>query len=85
MPLNIKDASTHALARELAAETGESITSAVGIAIRERLERVRRARRGQGRLADRLDAIADHCAALPVLRDLPFDEILGYDERGMPR
>jgi antitoxin VapB len=85
MPPNIKDEITHALARELAAETGESITRAVGIAIRERLDRVRRPRRGQLRLADRLDAIADHCAALPVLRDRPVDEILGYDERGIPR
>jgi hypothetical protein len=30
------------------------------------------------RLADRLDEIADHCAALPVLRDRSIDEILGY-------
>jgi hypothetical protein len=32
------------------------------------------------RLADRLDEIADHCAALPVLRDRSVDGILGYGD-----
>lgn len=86
MPLNIKDPDTHAMARELAAATGESITKAVTVAIRERLQRVRHGRAAKPRrLADRLDEIADHCAGLPVLRDRPIDEILGYDDRGMPR
>ena len=47
VPLNIKDAETQALARELAAATGESITKAVHIAVRERLQKVR-ARRTRG-------------------------------------
>jgi antitoxin VapB len=84
VPLNIKDAETQALARELAAATGESITKAVHIAVRERLQKVRARRTGRRPLADRLDEIARHCAALPVLRDRPVDEILGYDERGLP-
>jgi antitoxin VapB len=84
LPLNIKDADTHALARELAAATGETITKAVRVAIRERLEKVRTRRAARRRLADRLDEIAKHCSALPVLRARPIDEILGYDERGMP-
>jgi antitoxin VapB len=41
MALNIKDGDADRLARELAAETGESITTAVTIAVRERLERLR--------------------------------------------
>jgi antitoxin VapB len=86
MPLNIKDPEAHEMARELAAATGETITRAVTVAISERLRRVRLREAAKRRpLADRLDEIADHCAALPVLRDRPFDEILGYDERGMPR
>lgn len=84
MPLNIKDAETHALARELAAATGETITKAVDIAIRERLQKVRAGRTARRRLADRLDEIAEHCAALPVVRDRSADEILGYDECGVP-
>lgn len=86
MPLNIKDPETHALARDLAAATGETITKAVSVAIKERLERVGRQRGSKQRgLADRLVEIAEHCASLPVLRDRTPDEILGYDERGMPR
>jgi antitoxin VapB len=85
MPLNIKDREAHDLARELAAATGETITRAVTVAISERLRRVRlREAAKRRRLADRLDEIADHCAALPVRRDRSIDEILGYDDRGMP-
>lgn len=86
MPLNIKDPEAHYMARELAAATGETITRAVTVAISERLRRVRLREAAKCRpLADRLDEIADHCAALPVLRDRSIDEILGYDDRGMPR
>ena len=84
MTFNIKDPEADRLARELAAETGESLTGAVTTAVRERLERVR-ARRGVRRLADELDEIAARCAALPVLDDRSADEILGYDEHGLPR
>ena len=44
MSLNIKDAETHELAAALAKATGESMTRAVNLAIRERLERVKRNR-----------------------------------------
>jgi antitoxin VapB len=85
MPLNIKDPEAHDLARELAAATGETITRAVTVAIRERLQKVRRGEAAKPRrLADRLDEIADHCAALRVLSDRSIDHILGYDHRGMP-
>jgi antitoxin VapB len=35
-------------------------------------------------LADELDRIALRCAALPLLDTRSDDEILGYDERGLP-
>jgi antitoxin VapB len=56
----------------------------VRTAIQERLTRVAAQRRGGRRLADRLDDIARHCAALPVQRRRTEDEILGYDDRGLP-
>ena len=40
MPLNIKDADTHALAKRLASLTGESLTKAVKRAIQDRLAQV---------------------------------------------
>jgi antitoxin VapB len=41
MSLNLKNPETARLIRELAAETGESMTEAVTIAVRERLDRIR--------------------------------------------
>ncbi|MHB1501495.1 MAG: type II toxin-antitoxin system VapB family antitoxin [Candidatus Dormibacteria bacterium] len=83
MPLSIKDQKTDRLARELADATGESLTTAVAIALSERLERVRGLPRGQD-LAAELTAIARRCSALPVLDARPEEEILGYDEHGLP-
>jgi antitoxin VapB len=59
-------------------------TEAVTQALRERLERVRRAR-AKRRLADELDEIALHCSVLPVRDQRNADEIIGYDEQGLPR
>jgi antitoxin VapB len=47
-------------------------------------EKLRRDR-VQRRLADELDEIAQHCARLPALDPRTPDEILGYDEHGLPR
>lgn len=84
MPLSIKDPKADRLARELARLTGETITEAVTIALQERLQRVTARRRGRS-LADELDEIARRCAALPVLDTRTPDEIIGYDEHGLPR
>jgi antitoxin VapB len=84
MALNIRNPETEKLADALAKLTGESKTEAVTKALRDRLARVRR-ERSRRRLADELDAIAKHCASLPVLDTRSADEILGYDERGVPR
>jgi hypothetical protein len=37
------------------------------------------------RLVDEINAIADHCSSLPLLADRSPEEILGYDEIGLPR
>ncbi len=84
MALNIRNPETEELADTLAKLTGETKTQAVTKALRDRLERVRRRLSGR-RLADELDEIALHTASLPVLDDRDADEILGYDESGLPR
>jgi antitoxin VapB len=84
MALNIRNAEAEKLAAELARQTGESKTEAVTKALRDRLGRVRR-ERTKRRLADELEEIAEHCANLPVLDARRADEILGYDEVGLPR
>lgn len=83
MPLNIKDPEADTLARELARTTGETITVAVTVAVKERLARLHAGSHPR-RLADELDDIALRCSSLPVLDERPEDEILGYDERGLP-
>jgi antitoxin VapB len=84
MALNIRNEETEQLAEVLAKLTGETKTEAVTQALRDRLARVRR-ERSRRRLADELDEIARHCARLPVLDARTPDEILGYDEHGLPR
>ena len=79
--LNIKNSEAHELARKLAHATGQSMTQAVVGALREALGKVERR---DAPLLDKLEAIAEHCASLPVRDDRSADAILGYDERGMP-
>jgi antitoxin VapB len=81
MVLSIKSAEADELARELARVTGESLTDAIIVALRERLERVRPDRTD---LVERLLAIGDSARALPRLDQRSDNEILGYDEHGLP-
>jgi antitoxin VapB len=83
MALNIRNPETEKLAEVLSKLTGETKTEAVTQALRDRLARLRR-ERAQRRLADELDQIALHCARLPVRDSRTPDEILGYDEHGLP-
>ena len=84
MSLNIKNKEAHRLAEELAKLTGESMTAAVTIAVRERLERVRREQSLS--LADRLLKIGKDCAAhlKQPFRSVDHGDLL-YDQRGLPR
>jgi antitoxin VapB len=82
MPLSIKNEEADRLARELAATTGESITDAVLVALRERLDRERAVHRGG--VGGRLRALSQRGAALPVVDARPPDEILDYDTDGLP-
>ena len=83
MPLNIKDDDTHALAKRLANLTGESMAKAVKRAIQEKLAQVEKMQ-GGAPLADELDRIALYCARLPRRDERSGDEIIGYDESGLP-
>lgn len=70
------------LIRELVAYTGENPTQALVIAVSERLVREKQHR--QRSLAEELLRIGRECAALPVLDARAADEILGYDQNGIP-
>jgi antitoxin VapB len=82
--VSIKNRETERLARELARRTGVSITEAITIALREQLAR-EEGRRNTPSVRDELLAIGRRCAALPDLDARHPDEILGYDELGLPR
>ena len=84
MALNLKNPDVEQLARALAAETGESLTEAVRRALEERLESLRR-RRAHAATYARVEAIQAMVRELPVRDQRSEDEILGYDERGVPR
>ncbi|MGH6909616.1 MAG: type II toxin-antitoxin system VapB family antitoxin [Phenylobacterium sp.] len=82
MALNIKDAETDRLVRQLADVTGLRITDAVRSAVAEKLARELR-RRDRGSL-DRVRAIVRAYQAKPVVDPRQPEEML-YDEQGLPR
>ena len=81
--LNIKNLEAHRLARELAEATGESLTEAVTASLRERLASVQRHSEPAG-LESAVAEIQDFVTALPDRDPRCAEEILGYDERGLP-
>lgn len=84
MALDLKDPETDRLGRQVASRSGETLTEAVRTSLRERLRHETVKRGGGSNLAEDLQEIARRCAALPVLDDRTEDEILGYDENGLP-
>lgn len=83
MALNINNEETRRLAVELAELTGETMTGAITIALRERLERQREI---QERLRN-MRAISKRCAAM-IRNDWPSAVEHGdflYDEQGLPK
>ena len=84
MALSIKDDETDQLAREVARKTGETITEAIRMALAERLRRLSGRHRAPS-AKERLYEILHRVDALPHLDDRTEDEILGYDENGLPR
>lgn len=83
MPLSIRNPQTEKLARELADRTGESLTEAKTVALRERLDSVRR-ESTRGRARQRAERLLAEFDLLPDLDSRTFDEILAYDDRGLP-
>jgi antitoxin VapB len=86
MGLNIKNPETEKLARQLARQTGESLTVAITVALKERLDRQTEAAQPESRMEwlERITAIT-----APLMQDGRttkelFDEL--YDEKtGLPK
>jgi antitoxin VapB len=81
--LSIKDEEADRLARELVRHTGETLTEAVVVALRERLARLEPTK-NRGSLVHDVERIARRNAARIHLDTRSADAILGYDEWGLP-
>ena len=84
MPLSIRNQKAEKLARELAAESGETITQAITLALEERLARMR-GRSTTIDLMEEIMKISKRCSAIPDKDQRSADEILGYDAIGVPQ
>jgi len=82
MSLNIKDPEAHRLAQAISRATGESMTSVVKEALRERYARIER-RKGRASVEELL-LIADRAAAHVKRPYIDHAELL-YDEHGLPK
>jgi antitoxin VapB len=80
--IHIKKPEVEKSIRALARQLGVDLTEAVGSAVANELER--NSRNSTARLA-KMRAIADRVAALPIRDTRSDDEILGYDDWGLPR
>ncbi len=85
MSLNIKNDETCLLARDLAGLTGETMTGAITVALRERLERERRRSEAKAGVEELL-AIGRRCAKSlkPGPSAVEHGDLL-YDEWGLPK
>jgi antitoxin VapB len=82
--LNIKNEEAYRLASEIAEIRKISLTEAVLESLRAQRE-IEEVRRGDHDLVERLMAIADEVAKAPLLDTRSDEEILGYDDIGVPR
>jgi antitoxin VapB len=84
MALSIQNKKAEKLAREVASYCGETITQAITRALEERLERMRGRRTAADTTVEILK-IAGRCSQLPDKDARTPEEILGYDDVGVPR
>ena len=81
MSINIKNEDAERLARELSRLTGKTITEAVALALREKLNRLKGNRKIRSDFQTIME-ISRRCSQLPDLDKRSPEEILGYDSRG---
>lgn len=84
MAVNIKDDEATRLIRELAGETGETLTTATRIAVSERLARIRTARDPDVTVEDILRIGRAAAARLAIVDPQGLDHDRLYDEAGLP-
>ncbi|OGQ82932.1 MAG: antitoxin [Deltaproteobacteria bacterium RIFOXYA12_FULL_58_15] len=83
MALSIKSPEADRLARELSQHTGETLTEAIVVALRERVARYRHRKMSSCR-REKLRALRQSMKNLPILDHRGAEEVIGYDELGLP-
>ena len=85
MGVSIKKPEAEAKIRELAARTGETLTDAIERAVDDRLAKLGPPQR-KGRVDHKkLAELFAYCDSLPIDDPRSPDEIIGYDENGVPK
>ena len=84
MSLNIKNPATVALVDELARRRGISKTAAIHEALTERLHRLGYGSVAQERILADMRVIRERLASLPELDSRSDEDIIGYDQHGIP-
>lgn len=82
MPISIKNEKAEALAKQMARETGETMTQAILHSLEERLQRLKGRKMGS-HLIEEIREISRRCAELPDQDLRTPEEILGYDKKGI--
>lgn len=83
MALSIKNPEVDRLARELAEVTGENITETIYKALEERLEK-ETGRKRSSFFRDEINRIQNRISRLPRKNQRTDEELIGYDEHGIP-
>jgi len=85
MGIIVKNRDTEKKIRKLAARTGESLTMAIDQAVEERLQRLGPQKRKRRVNRKRLAELLAYFDSLPKINEhLTDEEIIGYDENGLP-
>jgi antitoxin VapB len=86
MGILIKNSETEAKVRKLAKRTGRTLTAAIDHAVDRELAQLAPPRRKKGYVdRKKLAELLKYFASLPVDDPRPHDEIIGYDEHGVPK
>jgi antitoxin VapB len=83
MALSIRNPLAEKLAREVSTASGENMTQAIIHALEEKLERLR-GRKTTTDTTREILKISQRCSALPDLDARTPEEILGYNQHGIP-
>lgn len=85
MGVIVKNPATEAKIRKLASRTGETLTEAIDHAVEERLERLGPRKQTARVNRKKLAKLLAYFDSLPKINEhLTDDEIVGYDENGLP-